>query len=258
MSLQPISSSADAWIRPLAPRPQARLRLICFHPAGAGAYLYRSWAKLLPADVELLAVQLPGREGRLGEPCLTDYREAVAQTHAVLRPRLDRPYAFFGHSMGAMLAYGVTRAVAEHGDRLPGRLLVSGCPGPGSSSRKPGREAWSDDELVEDLREMGGTPEEVLTQPDLLELILPTLRADFAICAGYHAEPPTGPALNIPVSVLAGLDDTVAAADLDRWSATTSAGSSVRMFSGGHFFLTGESQDQVLAAVTSDLAATPG
>jgi surfactin synthase thioesterase subunit len=253
MSLQP-TSPADAWVRPLVARPQARLRLICFHPAGAGAYLYRTWAKLLPADIELLAVQLPGREARLAEPCLTDYQEAVEQTYAVLRPLLDRPYAFFGHSMGGMLAYGVTRRAAEHGDRLPSRLLVSGCPGPGSASRRPGREGWSDAELIEDLREMGGTPEEVLSQPDLLELILPTLRADFALCAGYHAAPPVGPALDVPVSVLAGVDDTITEADLERWMAVTRAGSSLRMFPGGHFFLTGESQDQVLAAVTADLA----
>ncbi|MCX4744974.1 alpha/beta fold hydrolase [Kitasatospora sp. NBC_01287] len=256
MPSQPVTPTG-AWTLPLAVRPQSRLRLICFHPAGAGAYLYRGWAAALPADVDLFAVQLPGRENRLAEPCLTDYQQAVTELSEVLRPLLlDGPYAFFGHSMGAMLAYGVAAAAARRGDPLPHRLLLSGCGGPGTPQRKPGRGHWTDDDLVADLREMGGTPEEVLAQPELLELILPTLRADYTLCDGYYRDhrEPVFPPLACPVSIFGGVDDLVSRTDLERWTATTRAGSSVRMFPGGHFYLTGESRGPLLSALTAELA----
>ncbi|MGF1428295.1 thioesterase II family protein [Kitasatospora sp. LaBMicrA B282] len=264
-------TAAGAWIRRLTPRPApsivagsthagaapagpTRLRLICLHPAGAGASLYRDWPAALPADVEVLAVQLPGRETRLFDPCLTDYRQVVDELHAALRPLLTGRYALFGHSMGAMLGYGLALAAAEHGDPAPVRLLVSGCGGPGSAPREPGRADWSDEELVADLRKMGGTPEEVLAQPDLLDLILPPLRADYQVCEGYYQPRPQAPRLSCPISVLGGRDDNVTPADLDLWSAVTTADTSVRLFDGGHFFLTGPAAPAVLAAVTADLA----
>jgi surfactin synthase thioesterase subunit len=209
----------------------------------------------MPADVEVLAIQLPGREARLAEPHLTDYGQAVAQLFAAIRPLLDRPYTLFGHSMGALLAYGIAMAAPRGGALAPDRLIVSGCPGPGSAPRKPGRAKWSEAELIEDLREMGGTPEEVLDNSGLLELILPTLRADYAIYESFRR--PTGPELECPLSVLGGEDDSVSVADLERWADTTRADSSVRLFPGGHFFLTGQSAEAVFAAVTADLGVDP-
>ncbi|MGW1162664.1 thioesterase II family protein [Streptomyces sp. NPDC002513] len=246
---------ATPWVRPLAARPNARLRLICFHPAGGGPSLFRDWPAALPADIEVLAVHLPGRETRVGEPCLTHYQEAVAQLHTALRPFLDREYALFGHSMGALLAYGVAMAAARHGDPAPARLLVSGAAGPGSTPAKPGRGEWTDAELVQELRDMGGTPEEVLADRALLDLILPPLRADYALCDSFHGSftEPAGPPLDCPVSVLGGADDDVSPADLQRWSTFTSADSSLRLFPGGHFFLLAPSADAVLTAVTADL-----
>ncbi|WP_280720019.1 alpha/beta fold hydrolase [Kitasatospora sp. MAP5-34] len=235
------------------PRPAARLRLLCFHPAGGGPRMYRDWASELPEDIEVLAVQLPGRETRIGEPCLTDYERAVQQLHAALRRYLDCPYALFGHSMGALLAYGVAVAAAQHGDRAPERLLVSGCAGPGIPHPKAGRPGWSDQELVADLRSMGGTPEEVLANPELLSLILPTLRADFALCDTFRR--PAGPLLDCPLTVLGGLQDIVTPEGLRHWAGTTSAGTSVHTYPGGHFFLTEESAASVLATVSAALAA---
>ncbi|GAA2151376.1 hypothetical protein GCM10009760_46700 [Kitasatospora kazusensis] len=244
-----------AWVRTPVERPAARLRLICFHPAGGGPGMYREWAARLPADVEVLAVQLPGRETRIAEPCLTDYQDAVAQLHTALRPHLDRPYVLFGHSMGALLAYGVAMAAARHGDRAPGRLLLSGCGGPGVPHAKPGRSGWSDRELVADLRSMGGTPEEVLADPEILSLVLPTLRADFALCDTFRR--PDGPLLDCPVTVFGGEQDTVTPEGLHHWAGTTSASTTVHTYPGGHFFLTEESAPAVLATVTAELAATP-
>ncbi|MET8956937.1 thioesterase II family protein [Streptomyces sp. NPDC004129] len=242
---------ATPWVRPLAARPNARLHLLCFHPAGGGPSLFRDWPTALPTDIEVLAVHLPGRETRLDDPCLTDYQDAVEQLHTALRPFLNGSYALFGHSLGGLLAYGVAKAAARHGDPAPARLLVSGCAGPGSTPAKPGRGSWTDAELIEGLREMGGTPEEILADRMLLDLILPPLRADYALYDSF-AEP-GGPPLDCPVSVLGGEDDHVSLPDLRRWSATTGGGSSLRLFPGGHFFLLDPSADAVLTAVTSDL-----
>ena len=251
----PFSPAANRWLQTVTPRPAARLRLFCFHPAGAGPNFYREWAERLPADIELTAVHLPGREGRFLEPALTDYAAAVAALHAGLRPALDRPYALFGHSMGALLAYGVAVSAARAGDPAPERLLVSGCGGPGTVQPKGGRSGWTDADLVADLREMGGTPEQVLAEPALLDLILPTLRADYALCDSFGAAPLTGPLLRVPLSVLGGTEDHYTTADLARWSSVTTGPATQYAFPGGHFFLSQESADAVLATVVAELAA---
>ncbi|SEK52608.1 thioesterase II family protein [Streptacidiphilus jiangxiensis] len=241
------------WLKTYTPRPEARLRLICFHPAGAGPNFYRSWAALLPQDIEVCAVQLPGRESRFVEDPLTDYATAVAALYAALRPTLDRPYALFGHSMGALLAHGVAATAARLGAPAPRRLLLSGAGGPGTELRKSGRGGWTADELVADLREMGGTPEEVLADPELLDLILPVLRADYALCETFHAAPPAGPTLTCPLSLLGGDRDHYTPADLALWAPTTTGPTTQHLYPGGHFFLADESADAVLATVAAEL-----
>ncbi|PYC77215.1 putative thioesterase [Streptomyces tateyamensis] len=240
-----------SWVRPLRSVARPRLRLFLFHPAGAGPLLYRDWPDRLPADLDLWAVQLPGREARFAEPLLTDYQQAVDQLAVALRPYLDRPYAFFGHSMGALLAHGVAVAGRQHGDRAPERVLFSGCPGPGSPAR-PDRSALTDAELVAELRRMGGTPEEVLAEPDLLELLLPILRADFAVVSS--ARRPEGPLLDCPVTMLGGTEDTVTVEELERWRTVSTGPGSLHVFPGGHFYLTGDSAPEVLATIADELA----
>jgi medium-chain acyl-[acyl-carrier-protein] hydrolase len=247
--------SPASWVRSPAPRPGARLRLICFHPAGGGPSMFRPWPARLPADVEVLAVQLPGRESRFTETPLSDYREAVSQAFAALRPLLDQPYALFGHSMGALLAYGVAVAAQRAGAPAPTRLIVSSACAPGTRNDKPGRGHWPDAELLDELREMGGTPEEVLTDPDLVSLILPTLRADYRICDSFSY--PADLLLDCPVSAFCGSQDTVTAEQMRGWSATsrvsprTGAEAEARVFPGSHFYLTGPTAPVVLEAVSA-------
>ncbi|MDH6132148.1 surfactin synthase thioesterase subunit [Kitasatospora sp. MAA4] len=252
MSPQYLDAPATPWVRCPEPRPQARLRLICFHPAGGGPTMYRTWPQSLPADVELLAIQLPGRESRIAEPHLTTYQDAVEQAHAAIMPFLDRPYALFGHSMGAMISYGVALAAQREGRRAPSRLLVSGCAAPAHIRRRPERLEWDDARLVQELRAMGGTSPEVLAIPELVEMVLPTLRADYRICATFSH--PQDEQLDCPVAVFGGTEDTMSQESLARWADTTRADSSLRMFPGGHFFLTNAAAPDVLAGIREELA----
>ncbi|MEY9871506.1 medium-chain acyl-[acyl-carrier-protein] hydrolase [Streptacidiphilus sp. MAP12-33] len=246
--------NANPWLTTLTPRPAARLRLVCFPPSGAGTNFYRPWAARLPQDVELLAVRLPGREDRYREALIEDYPTAVARLHTALRPVFDQPYALFGHSMGALLAYGVALASARLGAPAPVRLLLSGAGGPGTEPPKAGRGTWSDEEIVADLREMGGTPEAVLDHRELLDLILPVLRADYTLCDAFYADPPTSPLLDCPLTVLGGAKDHYTPQDLARWTRVSTGPATHHTYPGGHFFVVGESADAVLATLTTELA----
>ena len=244
----------EAWARTWQPRPDARLRLICFPPAGAGAMFFRPWAQRLPAEIEVVSVLLPGRENRIAEPLITDYRQAVSALHTALRPLTAQPYALFGHSMGALLAYGFALETARYGGPAPVRLFVSGAAGPGTETRK-NRTAWTDDEIVAELRTMGGTPEAVFAEPELLALMLPIFRADFAVCDAFRAAPPAAdPVLECPVTILGGAADEYSAQQLASWADVTRGPSRQRMFPGGHFFLSEESAEAVPLSVGADLA----
>lgn len=251
-----VASSTDLttnpWLRTLTRGTHPRLRLICIPPAGAGPHFYRMWATGLPQDVEVLAVHLPGRESRFTEPPMTDYHRAVEAVYAGVRPALDPlPYAIFGHSMGALLAYGLALTAARMGSPAPEHLLLSGVGGPRGTPPKTGRGHWGDTELVADLRAMGGTTAEILENPELLDILLPILRADYTLCESFRAAPPTGPPLSVPVTVLGGADDDCTPADLACWADVCSGPFAQHTFSGGHFFLTRESAQPVLATVTS-------
>ncbi len=255
----PLSSLADeAWIRNWQPRPGARLQLICFPPAGAGPFFFRPWARRLPENVEVLAVRLPGRESRIAEPLMTDYAQAAACLYAALRPLMERPYALFGHSMGALLAYGLAREVARYDGPAPVRLFVSGTPGPGDGPKK-NRSTWSDDEIIADLREMGGTPEEVFDAPELMDTLLPIFRADYMVCDAFRAAVPAAePVLECPVSILGGAADEYDDTQLGRWASVTRGRYRQRTFPGGHFFLSEESADAVCQYVAGELAELIG
>ena len=256
------STDGNAWLKVFQPRPQAALRLFCFPYAGGGASVYRLWPQELPEWVEVCAVQLPGRESRWREQPFRRMEPLADAVTAALAPWLDRPYAFFGHSMGGALAFEVTQRLVASGNggdgrrRAPLHLFVSGRSAPGVRDEEEPIHELPRDEFIEAIRGYSGTPEEVLQNRELMELVEPLLRADFAVSETYRPEPERAP-LDLPVTALGGVgDEDVPEEDLDAWRHETRGPFRRQMFDGGHFFLT-ERHADVLAVVRRELAQLP-
>jgi surfactin synthase thioesterase subunit len=225
----------DVWLRRFHPGAALAPELVCFpHAGGSAAYWHRLSAVLTP-QIEVSAVQYPGRHDRHREPAATDLH-ALADRIAEALGRAERPRALLGHSMGASLAYEVAVRLAARGHGRPAALIVSGRRAPSCSATDEDR--LSDDAaLVAKVRSLGGTGAEVLGDPDMLELMLPVLRGDYRALARYT--PSRGTELRCPVLALAGDRDGEASVDeVDAWRRHTTGAFQLRVFEGGHFFLT--------------------
>ncbi|MFE6686300.1 thioesterase II family protein [Streptomyces sp. NPDC057743] len=255
MTTTPDVTRTHAWFERFRPLPRARLRLFCLPHAGGGAYAYRSWARRLAPHIEVVAIRPPGRERRYGEEPFTSLDRLVPALVRALGPWLDRPHAYFGHSMGALTAFEVCRTARHIGLPQPERLLVSGTPAPQLPRNRPRLHDAPTDAFVQRLRDLGGTPPEVLADADALSAILPTLRADWSVAETYAYRP--GPPLTCPLSVFGGTTDPQATAEeLRAWRAQTEGDCTLREFPGGHFFLNTH-HTEVLSAVSHDLAPAP-
>jgi len=247
----PVCGSPAAWIVNTHPNPAARLRLFCFPYAGGGAAAYRLWPGELPASIDVCRVQPPGRETRLREGLYTNLTELVETMAEVLRPDLDMPFAFFGHSLGAMLAFELSRECRRRFGLQPRRLLVSSCRAP----RQPRPESihhLPDDDFIEQLRvRYEGIPEAVLRIPELLELMLPILRADMQMFSTHvHRNEER---LDVPITAFGGRDDpSIEPAQLEPWGIETSGRFRRVLFPGKHFYLEG-ARRQLLDAIADEL-----
>lgn len=247
-----VLTNPDVWVIRPRPNPKAALRMFCFPFAGGNAATYRAWPELLPPEVELCAVQLPGRGARLREQPFRQIEPLVAALLPALQPFLDRPFVLFGHSMGSLIAFELCRALRQLRRPGPLHLFVSGRFAPQLPDPDPPCYALPEPEFIQELRRLQGTPEEVLNNPDLLELVLPLLRADFELSETYRYLP--GPPLGCPISAFGGAEDhEVSAAGLDAWREQTRSTFRARTLPGDHFFLVPR-QAELLAAVSEDLA----
>ncbi|WP_433932973.1 thioesterase II family protein [Sorangium cellulosum] len=228
-------STSDAWVGCPRPNPASRLRLFCFPYAGGGASVYSAWWRELPAHTELCAIKLPGREARLSEPPFEHLTPLVQALATALDGWLTKPFAFYGHSLGALVSFELARELRRRGAPLPRHLFLAARRPPHLRDPAP-LHGLSHDEFLAWLRRMGGTPEEVLREPDLLALFLPVLRADLAV---NEAEPfVPGSPLDCPISAFGGADDERASpAELDAWREHTRGPFRTEVFPGGHFFL---------------------
>jgi medium-chain acyl-[acyl-carrier-protein] hydrolase len=229
-------AATDRWFPFIRPRPGAEVRLFCFPYAGGGASVFRDWAGRLPGHVETCPVQLPGRETRFREPAFTRVAPLVETLAKSLRPKLDQPFAFFGHSLGALVAFELSRRLQRDHGLQPTRLFVSGCGAPQTRASQTAIHALPLAEFREELQRLNGTPAAILDNDELMELLLPTLRADFSLCETYTYI--DGPPLTCPITVLGGLsDDTVSRQDLDAWCEQTTGPFRLLLLPGDHFFL---------------------
>ncbi|KPI15352.1 Oleoyl-(acyl-carrier-protein) hydrolase [Actinobacteria bacterium OK074] len=252
-SLRAATRKPGPWAVRWHPAPQARLRLFCLPHAGGGAAVYQQWARRLAPAVEVVAIRLPGRESRLDEPPLRRVPDIVAALTADVGPWLDRPHAWFGHSLGALIAFEMCRALDRAGLPAPVGLLVSGRPAAHLTVPERPVHRAPLPEFLDRLRELNGTPPEILADRTALAALLPMLRADFTAVETYAYQP--APPLNCPISAFGGFDDPFAArSDLDAWRVHTNGRCTVRMFGGDHFYLH-RSPEPVLSVVADDLRA---
>ncbi|MEM7356653.1 MAG: alpha/beta fold hydrolase, partial [Acidobacteriota bacterium] len=194
------TSSSDPWIAFRQNRPQARLRLLCFPYAGGGALTYRKWTTEMPPEIDVLPVQLPGRERRLREAPHTSMAALIDDMVGALERYVDQPFAIFGHSMGSIVGYEAARRLQQDRGVEPIRFLASARRAPQLPNDREGDYLLPDQELCERLREMNGTPTEVLDNPELMQLMLPLIRADFELNETYTPAPE--PRLSCPVTAL--------------------------------------------------------
>ncbi len=238
--------------RPLA---QPRLRLVCVPYAGGSAAVYRRWRELVAPEIEVCAVELPGRGVRFSEPPISDMATLCDGLATAIKPLCDGvPLTMFGHSMGARIAFELTRSFDRHvlhlfasGSAAPGvrpRYGVSGDPRPTAQ--------LTDADFKQRLRELGGTPPEILADDDLMARVLPIVRADFVLIEQYQVEPQS--CVSCPITVFAGVDDSGASpVAAGAWRSRSTAACRVVELDAGHFFLDSH-RAQLLREIDRDLA----
>jgi medium-chain acyl-[acyl-carrier-protein] hydrolase len=236
--LSHVVGGPGTWLRRLSP-PEDRpaVRLFCFPYAGGGMSVFRSWPALLPGGIEVYAVQLPGREDRLFEPVVTDLMTVVATVAEEIARQFTGRVALFGHSLGAVMAWEVASRL-EHTGRPPvDQVFVSGCRAlPVIHEGRRDLHDLPEHELVGELRRMNGTPEEILTNPELLRLLLPAVRADYEMLSGYRYAPGRPPASAL--TVFGGASDPAVPLEyLYRWQDLAAGPVTVDILPGDHFFL---------------------
>lgn len=233
------------------PGPEAEVRLFCFPFAGGSAASYRMWFRLAPRNVHVNAIEYPGHGRRLAEEPIRGLTPLIKNLADLVEPILHGPFAFFGHSMGGIVAYELTRELRARAAAQPCHLFVSGACAPGGPSNHRALADAGDDEVIEEMRRLGGTPPELFDSAQLVAQAVRVLRAD-STALGTYQHRDEAP-LRVPVTVFGGRgDELVPAAHLRGWSALTSGGYRLQLFPGGHFYLYPAARE-VLAAVTQTL-----
>ncbi|MEU6477577.1 alpha/beta fold hydrolase [Streptomyces sp. NPDC047017] len=233
-------SDASAWMKVFAPAPSPRAQVVCFPHAGGAASSYAPLARLLSPEVRVVAVQYPGRQDRNAEPCVDDIATLADRLSGVLRQQLGLPTAFFGHSMGATVAFETVRRLEKDPGWSPVRLFVSGRRAPGIVRDEDTYVHLRDDEgLIADVVKLGGTDPVVFADPELRALVLPPIRADYRAVETYRCPPDA--TVTCPMAVLVGdADPRVSVAEARQWEKHTTGEFGLQVFGGGHFYLDAE------------------
>ena len=241
-----------AWVHKPKPNSLARSRLFCIPFAGGSASVFQGWPERLPAEIEVCALQMPGRQSHASAPPFNRMSPLVHAMCEALRDLLDLPYAIFGNCTGSLIAYEAVVRMGQLGLRPPDLLVVSCCRAAHLPDRDAPIHALPKDELRAELDRLGGTPEQVIAHPELIDLVLPVLRADFELAETYrHRERPP---LNVPIHALHGRDDPIVSArEVERWRDLTAAAFSIKDLPGGHYLIDSHADD-LLSELLSMLA----
>ncbi|MBP2654772.1 MAG: Oleoyl-(acyl-carrier-protein) hydrolase [Firmicutes bacterium] len=238
------------WIPYRRSSRKSRLRLFCFPYAGGSASVFREWLDSFPPEVDVCPVQYPGREKRMAEVQFTLMEPLIDALVKGLLPEINIPFAFFGHSLGALISFELALRLQKRGIN-PIRLFISSYRAPVIAKRKSPMHLLPDAEFVERLRKYNGTPEAVLSNCELMRVLLPTLRADFALHETYVYS--SGARLSCPISTYGGIEDPeVNYNDLKLWEAQTTQSFKLKMFPGDHFYIH-NSRSGLVASITNDL-----
>ena len=231
-------------------------RLFCFTYAGGAASIYRDWSNKLPQSIEVHAFQFPGHGTRLNEPLFKRVEPLVETTAQELMPYLEGSFAFFGHSMGAIISFELAHLLRRENKPAPSHLFLSGRPCAHLTKKEAPTYDLPDPEFLEELHRMGGTSKAVLEHPELMSVLSPILRADLELCQTYECEP--RPPLDCPITVFGGLrDEDVSREQLEGWRDYTTSSFAVRMFPGNHFYLHSAAH-VLLRTIAQDLRNVPG
>ncbi len=226
------------WIKCYRENRQSKIKVFCFPFAGGSASAYRLWKDYLPEEVDVYAVQLPGREERISDPLITDLKASVEKMASEILPLLDKDFVFFGHSMGAVMALELAQTL-EQQNKIPAQVIVSARCSPLLTDPETQIHQLSDKDFVQAIRDYNGTSEIVLQNKELMAMFLPILRADFEMSETYqysHAKP-----LSCPLTAICGVEEKeLEERHISGWKAVTTGPFATKMFSGGHFFIKDE------------------
>jgi len=246
-------SSAWLTVSPAAPGSGQRLRLFCFHHAGGAASIFTGWRAALAPAVEVLPVQLPGREARVREPVPADLATLIADLDAGLEPAMRVPFALYGHSLGAAVAYGLVQRRAERGAPAPVGFLAGGCRAPHRPAALNSAHELPDEDLIAALLRIDGLSADLLRYPQWLRAATDLVRSDLRMAA--TARHPYRDRLPCPVRVFHGTDDPlVSDVDAEAWREHTTADFRLHRVRGGHLFIR-ESRPAFLQLLAGELAA---
>jgi surfactin synthase thioesterase subunit len=261
----PAADDAASWIVPAEPSRAGRCTLLCCPHAGGGPSAFHAWGPLLPEGADLSVIALPGRETRFGEPALTRVEQLIPPLLQAVRHAVPPGFALLGHSSGAIVVFELTRRLLQTGGPRPALVVVAGCHAPHVAAlrqRQAAARACRDargarlsdlpaPELLDLLSEYAGPTQQAVQDPELLELVLPAIRADLALIDNYAPHPP--PSLPVPIHGLAGRSDPIVPpAEVARWEEVAGGGFDMSVFDGDHFFMY-ERGPAVLALVTATL-----
>lgn len=248
--MKAVKHSASSWLSFPNSNTEADLRLFCFPYAGGGAHIFHPWQEKMSSRIEICTVQMPGRGARFTDKPHSDYKTVINELVPVMSGFMDKPYALFGHSMGTLLAYELAQAMQSRGLPQPVHLFVAGRRAMHIGPFGELTHELTDEFLIGRLRKLKGTPDEVLDNRELMNLILPAIRADFKLCDSYRYNE-RHQKLTVDITAFEGVNDFKAqGADISAWQELTLGNFQSRQLPGDHFFI--HSSEQALVRLIDD------